>query len=170
MLSPMSAPAVSTEQAAASDRRIDFVQSIPFFGVHVWAVVGVIMTGWSWAGLGLALIFYAVRMFGITAGYHRYFAHRSYKMGRVMQFLMAFLATTATQKGVLWWCGHHRLHHKLSDQPGDLHSVRLDGFFHSHVGWILSRQHRETDHERIKDFAKYPELRLLNTFHLVPPS
>ena len=40
--------------------------------------------GWSWTGLGLALGFYAVRMFGLTAGYHRYFSHRSFKTSRVV--------------------------------------------------------------------------------------
>jgi stearoyl-CoA desaturase (delta-9 desaturase) len=86
-----------------------------------------------------------------------------------MQFFMAFLGTLATQKGVLWWAAHHRRHHKLSDQPGDVHSVRLDGFWHSHMLWILTRQHAQTDWDRIKDFSKYPELRWLNKYFLVPP-
>jgi stearoyl-CoA desaturase (Delta-9 desaturase) len=58
---------------------------------------------------------YAVRMFGITAGYHRYFSHRAYKLGRGWQFLMAFLAETSGQKGVLWWAAHHRVHHRHAD-------------------------------------------------------
>ena len=60
-----------------------------------------------------------------------------------MQFLFAFLAQTSAQKGALWWASHHRLHHKLSDQPGDVHSAKLDGFWWSHVGWILSGVHDE---------------------------
>jgi stearoyl-CoA desaturase (delta-9 desaturase) len=143
------------------------LKSAPFIGVHVAAVVGVIVLGWSWAGLALALALYAVRMFGITAGFHRYFAHRSYKMRRGMQFLMALLGTTSVQKGVLWWAAHHRTHHKHSDEPGDIHSVRQRGFWWAHVGWILSDEHEATDWRRIPDFARYPELVWLNRYHLV---
>jgi stearoyl-CoA desaturase (Delta-9 desaturase) len=117
----------------------------------------------------LALIFYFIRMFGLTAGYHRYFSHRSYKTSRVFQFLLALLGSTATQKGVLWWAAHHRAHHKYSDTPRDIHSVRQQGFWWAHVKWILVRTYIETDFDRIKDFARYPELRWLNKYHLVPP-
>ena len=80
---------------------------------------------------------YFARMFFITGGYHRYFAHRTYKMGRVMQFLMAAAAgPRRSQKGVLWWAAHHRKHHKFSDQPGDVHSPK-DGLGWAHVRWIL---------------------------------
>ncbi len=108
-------------------------------------------------------------MFGITAGYHRYFSHRAFKAGRAMQFFFALLATSSTQKGVLWWASHHRLHHKFSDTPEDVHSMKLRGFWWSHVGWILSHDFETTDEARIKDFMKYPELRFLDRFHLIAP-
>ncbi len=162
---------MSIEQAAPGERRadrIDWFAAIPFFAVHIAAIIGVAWLGWSWKGAAFAALFYYLRMFGITAGFHRYFAHRSYKMGRVMQFLMAFLATTSTQKGVLWWAAHHRHHHKFSDKAEDIHSMKLRGFLWSHVGWILARTYNETEWDQIKDFAKYPELRFLNRFHLLP--
>src|SRR5215213_4915312 len=77
----------------------------------------------------MAALYYG-RMVAITAGYHRYFAHRTYKMGRVMQFLVALLGTSACQKGVLWWAAHHRHHHGHSDLPEDVHSPR-HGFWWS---------------------------------------
>jgi len=148
---------------------VEWFATIPFWGAQATAVIGIIISGWSWKGLGLALAIYAIRMFGLTAGYHRYFSHRSYKTSRVFQFLLALLGTTATQKGVLWWAAHHRAHHKYSDTPRDIHSVRQHGFWWAHVKWILVKKYVPTDFDRIKDFAKYPELRLLNTFNLVPP-
>jgi stearoyl-CoA desaturase (delta-9 desaturase) len=148
---------------------VQWLAMVPFWGVQVTAVIGVAISGWSWSGLGLALSLYFVRMFGLTAGFHRYFAHRSYKTSRAFQFLLAFLGTTSTQKGVLWWAAHHRAHHKYSDTPRDIHSVRQHGFLWAHVKWILVRTYVETDVDRIKDFARYPELRWLNTYHLVPP-
>jgi stearoyl-CoA desaturase (delta-9 desaturase) len=142
--------------------------TLPFWAAHVVAVVGVISLGWSWSGFGLAVALYYVRMFLLTAVFHRYFSHRTYKTSRWFQFVLAFTATTCAQKGVLWWAAHHRTHHRLSDQPGDLHSPRL-GFWRSHVGWITSLDHQATDWDKIRDMARYPELRWLNTFHLVPP-
>jgi stearoyl-CoA desaturase (delta-9 desaturase) len=148
---------------------VDWLPMAPFWGVHIAAVICVAVYGWSWSGLLLALAIYAVRMFGLTAGYHRYFSHRSYKTSRVFQFLLALLGTTATQKGPLWWAGHHRRHHKYSDMPQDPHSVKQRGFWWAHLGWILVKRFVETDYDRIKDFAKYPELRWLNKWHLLPP-
>jgi stearoyl-CoA desaturase (delta-9 desaturase) len=77
---------------------------------------------------------YLVRMFGITAGYHRYFSHRSFKLGRAAQLMLAILAQTSAQKGVLWWAAHHRDHHRHADTDGDVHSPRR-GFWWAHVGW-----------------------------------
>jgi stearoyl-CoA desaturase (delta-9 desaturase) len=150
-------------------RRIYFnALSIPYWGVHILAIVGVAITGFSWWGLLLALGLYVPRMFFVCAAYHRYFSHRSYKTSRWFQFLLGLGATFTAQKGPLWWAAHHRIHHKHSDQPGDLHSVVQSGFWWAHHGWILSRDLEDTDLSRIKDFARYPELRWLNRYWMVP--
>jgi stearoyl-CoA desaturase (delta-9 desaturase) len=155
--------------AVPPDERTQWIAALPFFGVHVAAVVGVIVLGWSWTGLALAIGLYVIRMFGVTAGYHRYFSHRTYKTSRPMQLVLALLAMSSSQKGVLWWASHHRLHHRYSDTPNDVHSMKLRGFWWSHVKWILVSKHEGTDMDRVKDLAKYPELRWLNRWFLVPP-
>jgi stearoyl-CoA desaturase (delta-9 desaturase) len=137
--------------------------------VQVAAVIGVAWLGFSWRGLALALGLYAVRMFGLTAGFHRYLAHRSFKTSRAFQFVLALLGTFAVQKGPLWWAAHHRAHHKYSDTTRDVHSALQRGFWWSHVGWILVGRYEPTDWERIKDVSGFPELRWLNKWHLVPP-
>jgi stearoyl-CoA desaturase (delta-9 desaturase) len=142
--------------------------SLPFYAVHVAAVVGVALVGFSWKGVALALALYYVRMFGVTGGYHRYFSHRTYRTSRAFQFVLAVLAQSSVQKGALWWAAHHRDHHKYSDTAKDPHSYRDYGFWYSHVGWILSRDTEETDYSRISDLARYPELRWLNNWHVVP--
>jgi len=159
------------EQAQAKGWRHTYFNalSIPYWGVHVLAVVGVAILGFSWLGLLLCLALYLPRMFFVTGGYHRYFSHRAYKTSRWFQFLLALGATCTAQKGPLWWAAHHRLHHKLSDMPGDLHSVKQSGFWWSHHGWILSRDLEQTDMSKIRDFAKYPELRWLDKYWIVPP-
>lgn len=117
----------------------------------------------------LCFALYGVRMFFITGAYHRYFSHRTYKTSRWFQFVLAFMAQTSVQKGVLWWAAHHREHHKHSDQPEDPHSMKLYGFWYSHLGWILGPEYKDTRFELIKDFARFRELVWLNRYHLVPP-
>jgi stearoyl-CoA desaturase (Delta-9 desaturase) len=153
--------------AATDLDRFDWLRSIPFFAVHGVALWTLVRGPFSWGLVGLAAASYAVRIFGITAGYHRYLSHRAYKTSRAFQFLLALLGTFATQKGPLWWAAHHRDHHRLSDQEGDIHSPVRSGFWWSHVGWILSTKHHHTKLDRVKDLARYPELLWLDRwFHL----
>jgi stearoyl-CoA desaturase (Delta-9 desaturase) len=144
-----------------------WIDNIPFWGVHLVALVGACMVGISWAAVAWLAATFFIRMFGITAGYHRYFSHRAYKTSRPFQFLMALLGVTSVQKGPLWWASHHRRHHKYSDEPMDVHSPRQRGFWWSHVGWILVKRHSKTEWDRIKDLSVYPELRLLEKLHMV---
>jgi stearoyl-CoA desaturase (Delta-9 desaturase) len=139
----------------------------PFLLLHA-AVLLVPFAPMSMRTLIWLIATYSVRMFGVTAGYHRYFSHRSYKLGRVSQFLMAFLAQTSGQKSVLWWAAQHREHHRLSDREGDIHSPFQRGFWWSHVGWVLSNEHDSYDPKLVADFARFPELRWLDRYHWIP--
>ncbi len=159
-----------TEQERPAERRIDILKSTPFFAVHAVAVAGVLYLGWSWRGFALAVALYYVRMFFVTGGYHRYFSHRTFKTSRAMQLVFALGAMSSSQKGVLWWAAHHRVHHKHSDQPGDVHSALRDGFVWSHVGWILAPENYATDTARVKDLAKYPELVWLDRWWWTAPT
>jgi fatty-acid desaturase len=73
-----------------------------FLLIHIGALA-VLWTPPTQSLLAWLAVTYSIRMLGVTAGYHRYFGHRSYKRGRVAQFVMAFLAQSSAQKGVLWW-------------------------------------------------------------------
>jgi stearoyl-CoA desaturase (delta-9 desaturase) len=150
------------------DERVNKAASIPFILIHVLALAGVIAFGITPKAVALCVVLYVVRMWFITAGYHRYFAHRAYKTNRAFQFVLAFGGTSAAQKGPLWWAAHHRNHHRDSDSELDVHSP-LRGFWWSHVGWILCDKYNETEFDRIRDFAKYPELRFINKFDWIAP-
>jgi stearoyl-CoA desaturase (delta-9 desaturase) len=132
--------------------------------IHFGVLVGLAIGGRP-IDYALATAFYVIRMFGITAGYHRYFAHRAYKTSRVFQFVLALIGVLSTQKGPLWWAAIHRRHHRDSDQPADVHSPVQHGFWQSHIGWILSPDNETYDPAEIKDFYKYPELRILDRYH-----
>lgn len=110
---------------------------------------------------------YVIRMFFVTAAYHRYFSHRTFKTSRFFQFILAGGAQSTFQKGVLWWAANHRAHHKHSDTPDDPHSANIYGFWYAHMGWIMGPEFKPTRYELIKDF-KQPELHWLNKYHFVP--
>ncbi len=110
---------------------------------------------------------YILRMWAITAGFHRYFAHRSYRTSRGFQFLLAFLGTTAMQNGPLWWASWHRRHHRYADTARDTHSP-LQGFWHAHMGWFLDGSHDEADLSNVKDLTRFPELRFLDMHKWMP--
>jgi stearoyl-CoA desaturase (Delta-9 desaturase) len=116
--------------------------------------------------LGVAL--YLVRIFAIGAGYHRYFAHRAFRTSRVFQFMLAFMAQTSAQRGILWWAANHRRHHKHSDTELDVHSPVQRGFLYSHVGWIFVPRNNDTDYAMIRDMARYKELLWLNRQPYLP--
>jgi stearoyl-CoA desaturase (Delta-9 desaturase) len=149
--------------------RISVVGVTPFAIMHLLAL-GVFFVPFKWSYLITCVGLVFGRMFWVTAGYHRYFSHRSFKTSRVFQFVIAFMAMTSAQKGVLWWAAHHRHHHRFSDQEEDLHSPTLFGFFWSHIGWIVSDRYNDTRTNYIADFAKFPELRWLNKYHWVAPT
>jgi stearoyl-CoA desaturase (delta-9 desaturase) len=54
-------------------------------------------------------------MWAITAGYHRYFAHRSFRTSRLFQFVLALIGSTAMENGPRSWASWHRRHHKCAD-------------------------------------------------------
>lgn len=148
------------------------LDSTPFVLVHVAAVVGIVWAiigaGWGWEPWALCFGLYVVRMFGVTAGYHRYFSHRTYKTSRWFQFLLALLAESAVQRGVIWWAAHHRDHHKYSDEDLDVHSPVRHGLWHAQFAWLYD--HTDfTDYKRCSDLSRYPELVFLNKLWIVPP-
>src|SRR5690349_12996951 len=67
----------------------------------------------------LCLSTYVLRMFAVTAGYHRYLSHKSFRTSRAFQFVLAALGASALQKGPLWWAASHRMHHLFTDTPRD---------------------------------------------------
>lgn len=137
----------------------------------LWHLIcfSVIWVGWSVFAALTAFFLYFIRMFAITGFYHRYFAHKTFKTSRFWQFIFAVIATSAGQRGPLWWASHHRKHHRFTETSNDPHSPSQHGILWSHLGWIFSRDNSLTDYSSIKDFAKYPELRWLNRYDKLVP-
>ncbi|CAM2006708.1 acyl-CoA desaturase [Acanthopleuribacter pedis] len=157
---------LKTEGPAAE--RFNWVRVLPFIGMHL-ACLTVFLVGWSWFAVLFALGMYLIRMFAITAFYHRYFSHRSFKSSRVLQFFFALLGCSAVQRGPLWWAAHHRHHHAYSDTERDAHSPTTRGFWWSHMFWFTCDANFPTQYKRVKDFAKFPELVFLNRYDILVP-
>jgi len=141
--------------------------ALVYWLIHAACLLGFVVQP-TVEALLLGVVLLGTRMFAITGGYHRYFAHRTYKTSRIFQFVLGLVGTLAIQKGPLWWAAGHRRHHRYSDQPGDMHSPR-DGFLHSHFGWIFEDRWYATERDRIRDFTRYPELVFLDEWHALGP-
>ncbi len=154
-------------QSINTKEQLNWLRIFPFILLHL-ACLTVLWVGWSPVAVIVAILFYLIRMVGITAFYHRYFAHKTFKTSRVVQFIFAFIGSSATQRGPLWWASHHRHHHYHSDTEQDVHSPN-HGLFWSHMGWFLSDKHFKTRLDLIPDFAQFKELIILDRFDVLVP-
>jgi stearoyl-CoA desaturase (delta-9 desaturase) len=122
--------------------------SVPFLALL--AAVPVAWGGWlSWTDIAIAGVWYVVAGVGITAGFHRYFTHGSFKAKRWLRVTLAVAGSLAIQGDITQWVADHRRHHAFSDLEGDPHSPwrfgasvwgLTKGLFHAHVGWLFHRE------------------------------
>jgi len=86
--------------------------------------------------LVLLVVLYFATGIGITVGFHRFATHRSFKSGRVIEFVLLALGSMAVEGQVITWVATHWRHHQFADKPGDPHSP-LEGLLHAHLGWMF---------------------------------
>ncbi|WP_196139935.1 acyl-CoA desaturase [Aliikangiella sp. G2MR2-5] len=159
----------SSANLGSDNSRFSWLRISPFIAIHL-SVLLVFWVGFSWIALAACALLYFIRMFAITAFYHRYFSHKSFKTSRFFQFVFAFIGAMSAQRGPLWWASHHRVHHACSDSPEDPHSPKHKGSLWSHMLWFLTNENFATREEKISDFSRYPELRWLDRFEIVAPA
>jgi len=150
-----------------SDQDIIYPGTVPFVIAHL-SCFAAIWTGVTAQALAIGFVLYWVRMVGVTAGYHRYFSHRTYKTSRVGQFVIALIAQSSAQRGPIWWAAVHREHHKHSDTELDHHSPRHKGFLFSHMGWIFTKRSGKPEYDGVTDLTQYPELMWLDRHQYSP--
>jgi stearoyl-CoA desaturase (Delta-9 desaturase) len=117
--------------------------------------------------LVLFAVSYFIRTVAASVGFHRYFAHRSFRTSRPMQFILGLLGTLNLQGSLLWWADTHRQHHRHADTEDDIHSPSFKGFLYAHYGWYMNRDNQVPDLERVKDLARFPELVWLSRYHVL---
>ena len=142
-----------------------------FWTVQASALL-VFFVPFSWALVGLWAASHFLRGVGLTLAFHRYFAHRAFKMNRIARFVWAWIGTAAMQKGPLWWAGHHVNHHRFADREGDPHSPAVSGVYYAHIGWFLNdakHDRLEASNPVVRDFSKAPEIVFLERCFFLPP-
>ena len=154
---------------AMADNEIDYYRIFPFIFLHLGCFL-VFFVGISPVAVLVALILYFVRVFAITAFYHRYFSHRAFRTSRAWQLVFAILGASAAQRGPLWWAAHHRNHHRHPDMLADHHSPKQHGFWTSHIKWFLFTKNFATNTKLIPDLMKFPELIFLDRFDVIVPA
>lgn len=153
-----------------SRQKLNWLTIIVLVLLHLGAVAAFFLFNWSAFATAVFLYWMATGL-GISMGYHRLHTHRSYKVPRALEYFFAFCGVLTLEGGPIFWVATHRIHHQLSDQPGDPHSPR-DGAWWSHIGWILLG---ESKHNNTRVMAKYaPDLARdpfyvwLNNWHWLP--
>ncbi|MGA9245762.1 MAG: fatty acid desaturase [Silvibacterium sp.] len=172
-----SAEVLSTETLEADSRSLTQSRSAHFnwlFGFwiavfHIGAIAALFF--FSWSALAAATVLWVIgQNVGIGMSYHRLLTHRGYTTPRWVEYALAICGTLALQGGPLYWVAVHRLHHQLTDRPGDPHSPR-DGKWWSHMGWILqgTLRNRTTLLNRYApDLARNSFYVWLSRYHWVP--
>ena len=122
-------------RAATIGQGLNWLTLVAMIVFHLGAVAALFC--FSWQRLLAMVVLYALAInVGIGMCYHRLLTHRGYAVPRFIEYTMTVLATLALEGGPIFWVATHRVHHQLSDQPGDPHTPH-DGSWWAHMGWIL---------------------------------
>src|SRR5450631_1483514 len=172
----LEAPPLEAQQAIdfsglvqSRDRSFNWVFGSVLAIFHLAAISALFVFSWS-ALVVFALMWVFAENLGIAMGYHRLLTHRGYVTPKWLEYFIAVCGTMALQGGPIYWVAVHRLHHQLTDRPGDPHSPR-DGKWWSHVGWILrGNLHNETRllDKYAPDLARDPFYVWLSRYNWLP--
>lgn len=123
---------------------------------------------WLLVGIGVWIVSHGP---GLAVGYHRLLTHNSFKTPKLVEYILTIAGTLTLQGGHIKWVAIHRKHHQHTDEPGDPHTPR-EGFFHSHMGWIINcdmtLDKKELLIKYAPDLHKDPFHRFLNRFWWLP--
>jgi len=147
---------------------LDWGNTLFLVSAHAMAVVAAVYMmagGFSWWTLALAIAWFFLCGFSITAGYHRLFAHRSYEARPLVRALYLFFGAAAIQNSALNWCGDHRRHHARTDTPQDPYNIRR-GFWWAHIGWVLN-ECADRSNGGLPDLRRDPLVRFQNDHYLL---
>lgn len=157
------------EKRIAPANKFSPLLALYFIAVHAGALAA--LAFFSWTNLAVMFVLYVMTGLGITVGYHRLLAHRSFRVPRWLERTLATFGAIALQGSPTTWVSDHRQHHFHSDHNDDPHDINR-GLFFAHMGWIFFLRPRDDEHERklrhARDLVNDPYYRWLDRFHYVP--
>ncbi len=137
-------------------RRVRWVGIVFFAVIHAVGIIGaplyMIYHGVSTSEWILFLTYTSLSGMAITMGYHRLFAHATFKTGAVIRFLLLYFGASTFEQTALKWASQHRQHHQFTDTERDPYSIQK-GFWYAHMGWIILWKHK-VNYDIVKDLSK----------------
>jgi len=125
--------------------------------IHIGALCAFIPAFFRLSDLAVvAVLSYCTGALGVTLCYHRVLTHRSLRLRKPVEYLLALFGTLALQGDPIRWVAVHRKHHAHADHDGDPHSIEL-GFKWAHVDWLYRHNIAYPTEEEIARYA--PDLR-----------
>lgn len=125
-----------------------------------------VVHGIGWPEIAAALGLWLATGLSVTAGYHRLFSHRSYEAVWPVRLFFALLGGAAWQNSVIAWCAAHRYHHRDVDSDDDPYNPQ-EGFWYSHMGWVMVEGARHDDTANVPDLLKDPICRWQHRHYLL---
>jgi stearoyl-CoA desaturase (delta-9 desaturase) len=135
-----------TQTARTTARlRLDWVNTLFLGFSHLMAVTAIVylaaVKASPWT-LGLALVWFMCCAVSITGGYHRLFAHKTYRAIAPLRAFYLLFGAASVQNSALKWSSDHRRHHAFTDDEADPYNITR-GFWWAHVGWVLFKNPKE---------------------------
>jgi stearoyl-CoA desaturase (delta-9 desaturase) len=142
--------------------RINWVSSSFLIGTALLTVTALPVYLWffgfDWFHFGMFFVMFILTGFSITAGYHRFFAHKTFEARWPLRLMVLIFGAAAFENSVLEWTSDHRRHHKHVDHDDDPYNIQK-GFFHAHMGWILFKLNAEPPLDNVPDLHGDPLVR-----------
>ncbi|KAI8886938.1 delta-9 desaturase [Backusella circina FSU 941] len=147
-------------------KHVNWFQSILLISTPLLAIWGAYKTPLETKTLWWTLIYYFATGLGITAGYHRYWAHTSYSCTKPTQWALCLAGSGAFEGSIRWWSRGHRAHHRWTDSDKDPYAATR-GFFFSHMGWMLiNRPKNRIGYADIDDLKADPIVKFQHKYYL----
>lgn len=129
------------------------------------AIYGAFTTELKWQTALWSVIYYFFTGLGITAGYHRLWAHRSYNASKPLEYVLAIAGAGAVEGSIKWWSRGHRAHHRYTDTDLDPYNAHK-GFWYSHIGWMLFKPRRKPGVADVSDLSRNEVVRWQHRYYV----
>jgi len=154
---------------AVAPRARDWTNILFVGGAHLIALAGVLwlvaVHASPWTIL-LGVLWFALCGVAVTGGYHRLFAHPTYRAAGIVRAFYLLFGAAAVQNSALKWSADHRVHHAKTDREEDPYNISR-GFWWAHMGWVFHKDDTPVDVLRVKDLAADPLVRWQDRYYIL---